>query len=332
MINVVYTPSKDDDNDDDDDDDYENTNPCDLAPVVPSRNTRRIKNAVKVDLPLKSGNIPNETPRFQPPSIGLDFSSGAVNAAFSAITDVKMSSVPANDTFPNLEVVSSRNKQRSGRCRLVVLSGLMIIILIALVVTIGFLFLHYITISEKVTSLEKTAPGFQNNSMLEQVNLKTKVADLSNIMVKLQDILIANMKQINKTLENICTLCPGGWNMIGSSCYYVSGEILSWDMARDECYKVNSELVMIKDKTQSDSLKKLFKPNKRYWIGLRRDPQELHIWKWLDGTQVTFTNWGVNEPNYYSNLEHCGETLSGPWNDRSCVEKLDFICKRRRAC
>ncbi|XP_040270635.1 CD209 antigen-like protein C isoform X7 [Bufo bufo] len=281
-------------NDMDDDDDYENANPCDSAPVVPSRKTRRIKNAMKEDLALKRMEnpakqapsvwttpqkevFPKQTPSFQPPPIGLDFSSGAVNAAFSDIEDMKTASTFANNTFSDLE-------------------------------------------------------DFQKNSEEEQGDLKTKVANLSNTMGNLQDTLMANIKHINKTLETVCTRCPVGWSVIGSSCYFVSREEITWDNARDECYKMNSVLVMIKDKTESDSLKQLYNINKRYWIGLRRDLNEAHIWKWLDGTQVTFTNWAVNEPNYHGKEEDCGETISGPWNDRPCSNKLFYICKRIRTC
>ncbi|XP_040270632.1 CD209 antigen-like protein E isoform X4 [Bufo bufo] len=303
-------------NDMDDDDDYENANPCDSAPVVPSRKTRRIKNAMKEDLALKRMEnpakqapsvwttpqkevFPKQTPSFQPPPIGLDFSSGAVNAAFS-----------------DIEVMPNRNKQRCGRSMLVVLMWLMFIMFIAFGVITVFIFLHY----------------FQKNSEEEQGDLKTKVANLSNTMGNLQDTLMANIKHINKTLETVCTRCPVGWSVIGSSCYFVSREEITWDNARDECYKMNSVLVMIKDKTESDSLKQLYNINKRYWIGLRRDLNEAHIWKWLDGTQVTFTNWAVNEPNYHGKEEDCGETISGPWNDRPCSNKLFYICKRIRTC
>lgn len=297
--------------DDDDDDDYENANPSDLAPVVPSRKTRRMDDlALKcMDKPAKQppsvwttsqiGIIPKETPTFQPPPIGLHFSSGAVNTAFADVEALA-------HKFPTLEVMSNRNQQRSGRSCWRVLAGFMVVIFIALVVFTGITFTSYTNVSGKVVDLEKT--------------------------VKLQEILMAEIKQINKTLERICALCPVGWNIIDSSCYFVSGEETTWDLARDECYKMNSVLVMVKDKTESDSLKKLFSAGRRYWIGLRRDPEELHIWRWLDGTQITFINWGVNEPNYYSSREHCGETMSGPWNDRRCSDNLFYICKKIRMC
>ncbi|XP_066445538.1 C-type lectin domain family 4 member G-like [Eleutherodactylus coqui] len=340
-LSPVY-PSRKNNDSNDDDDDYENTNPCDSAPVIPSRKTRRMKNAMKDDLAFKSmdkpvkpptvwttpqkGIIPKETPKCQPPTIGLDFSSRAVNAAFSN------TEVPAYNRFLDLEVMSKGNTQRSRKSKLVVFMGLMALIFSLLIIGIGLLFVRYVAVTAKMVDLEQTATDLQRNSMEEQGDLKTKVADLSNKIVKLEDHLTANMENINKTLENICTRCPVGWNIIGSSCYYVSEEQVTWDKARQECYKMNSFLVMVKDKTESETIKKLFTASRRYWIGLRRDPGEIHIWKWLDGTELTFTNWGVNEPNYYATREHCGETISGPWNDRSCLDPLFYICKRIRTC
>ncbi|XP_069825317.1 C-type lectin lectoxin-Phi1-like isoform X2 [Dendropsophus ebraccatus] len=121
-------------------------------------------------------------------------------------------------------------------------------------------------------------------------------------------------------LESNCMPCPAGWKMSRCSCYYVSEEEITWEEARDECYKNNSVLVMIKDKAEWN--------RRRYWIGLLRDPEATNVWKWLDGTQATFTNWGVNQPDNYLNRENCGETKSGPWNDRHCPEKLFYICKK----
>ncbi|XP_066449342.1 C-type lectin lectoxin-Phi2-like [Eleutherodactylus coqui] len=155
---------------------------------------------------------------------------------------------------------------------------------------------------------------FQQHTMEEQNDLNTKVANLSNLM------------------EKICTSCPVGWHAIGSSCYYLSTELRTWDEAKDECYKADSFLAMITDRKKSDSVNTLFTRFKRYWIGLRRDPKNIHIWKWLDGTEVTFTNWAVNEPNYLQQSEHCGETLSGPWNDENCTVKLNYICEKKRSC
>ncbi|XP_073506999.1 uncharacterized protein [Phyllobates terribilis] len=240
-------------------------------------------------------------------------------------------SVAMNKTPKNKTVSTSNTKLR------VILTALIILIIMFLILSVitGLLIKYFLDFK---------------NDMEKQNNLMTNVADLNNTMVELQDLFKANVSLINKTLvelqdlfkanvmlinkthENICKSCPLGWYTISSACYYVSGHQVSWDLAREECDKMSSVLLMIKDKTESESLKKLFAADQRYWIGLRRDAKEVQIWKWLDGTQVTFTNWDKNEPNNYGSREHCGETKSGPWNDRNCIDNLFYICKRIKTC
>ncbi|XP_066449343.1 C-type lectin domain family 17, member A-like [Eleutherodactylus coqui] len=154
----------------------------------------------------------------------------------------------------------------------------------------------------------------QQHTMEEQDNLNTKVANLSNL------------------IDKICTSCPTGWHAMGSSCYYLSEEKKTWYGARNECYKIDSFLAMITDRKKSDSLNTLFTGSIRYWIGLRRDPKNIHIWKWLDGTEVTFTNWAVNQPDYLDPWQHCGATSSGPWNDVNCNFFRNYICEKKRSC
>ncbi|XP_069825427.1 CD209 antigen-like protein E isoform X2 [Dendropsophus ebraccatus] len=126
----------------------------------------------------------------------------------------------------------------------------------------------------------------------------------------------------------ICTPCPSGWNRIGCSCYFASEEKTTWEEARCKCAHMKSVLVMVKDKAEADILNQLYKENRRYWIGLRRDPNAINTWKWLDGSKLTVTNWRPNQPDNFHNREHCGESQSGPWNDIHCTDQLYFICKK----
>ncbi|XP_069825905.1 perlucin-like protein [Dendropsophus ebraccatus] len=138
---------------------------------------------------------------------------------------------------------------------------------------------------------------------------------------------LSGLKNHTVYIEITCTPCPDGWNMIGCSCYYVSEEKTNWDDARDKCYNMNAVLVMVKDKTEMDILNKLHKMDRRYWIGLRRDPEKNETWKWLDGTQISFNNWYYEQPDNYQNNEECGESQDGSWNDIHCTDKLYYICK-----
>ncbi|XP_073445064.1 C-type lectin lectoxin-Phi1-like isoform X2 [Dendrobates tinctorius] len=172
----------------------------------------------------------------------------------------------------------------------------------------------YSSINGQLKIMNEQASESQKHGVEELDNLKTKVTDLSDSMGKM------------------CTMCSVGWHTIGASCYYVSEEMRSWDEAQDECNKVNSFLVKIKDRNESDSLNALINRGRYYWIGLRRDAIDIHIWKWTDGTEVTFTNWGVNEPNFQLLHQHCGALTKGAWDDRICENVWRYICEKNRYC
>ncbi|XP_069825291.1 CD209 antigen-like protein C [Dendropsophus ebraccatus] len=222
------------------------------------------------------------------------------------------------------------------KARIILAAPILLIILFLILAAVTSLLLkYYLAMSEEMSHLKNQEIVLLKNGLSDLKNTTNdqKRMALKNVNTFKKDLddvkqqFLQSIKAINKTLESICPRCPDSWYTSGCSCYYFSEEELSWDEARDKCTNMNSNLVMIKNKTESDNLNKLFKIKKGYWIGLRRKPEEVQSWKWLDGTRASFTNWGNNQPDNYKNQEHCGETMSGPWNDRSCRDKLLYICK-----
>ncbi len=57
------------------------------------------------------------------------------------------------------------------------------------------------------------------------------------------------------------------------------------------------------------------------WIGLRQDHLDPNYvepgggWGWIDGTPLSYTHWGLGEPNDTFAEDHCGHLGSGEWND-----------------
>ncbi|CAH2273539.1 Hypothetical predicted protein [Pelobates cultripes] len=123
-------------------------------------------------------------------------------------------------------------------------------------------------------------------------------------------------------------MCPLGWHREIYSCYYVSKSKKTWDEARDECQTLNSQLTTISSSDERKILSKIYENKERYWIGLRRDRNNIDVWKWMDGTVMTYSNWDTDEPNNEKNNEHCAETMAGPWNDQDCNTMQKFICKK----
>ena len=51
-------------------------------------------------------------------------------------------------------------------------------------------------------------------------------------------------------------------------------------------------------------------------------------WVWSDGTEWDFEFWGEDEPNNYSEVEHCLTSDStGYWNDTACDGEMPYVCE-----
>ncbi|XP_068129613.1 C-type lectin domain family 4 member G-like [Hyperolius riggenbachi] len=352
----------------DDDDDYENSCPFSIAPAVPSRAERRKKDAVNHDLAFKCMDkpVPVKEPapiwttsqreitedgkKIQPPRIGLDFSSGAVNAAFADISGEVCLSHPAVAQFPHMEVIHNNHKQKNTRHWKTIGFVVVTIILLILVAFIGIVFMRYSSVSEELDGLMHNVSYLQLKAKMDQDYLEALQKDKDEAIVKLQDSLKADiiqnnktlmkfqdniktdLNQIKKTLESLCKSCPTDWKVAISGCYFFSEDQLSWDAARQACCNVDSFLLIVKNEQEMNSLKTFFSGKKTYWIGLRRDPKAVNTWRWTDGTQASYVNWHTNEPNFSGKKEHCAETTSGSWNDMDCAKTNYYICKRTNHC
>ncbi len=67
------------------------------------------------------------------------------------------------------------------------------------------------------------------------------------------------------------------------------------------------------------------------WIGLFYH-LEIDSWLW-DGvaSNVTYFNWGENEPNNYVSNKEAGvriHSATNNWWDRSCAERFYYICEK----
>ncbi|KAK3610047.1 hypothetical protein CHS0354_032404, partial [Potamilus streckersoni] len=54
-------------------------------------------------------------------------------------------------------------------------------------------------------------------------------------------------------------------------------------------------------------------------------------WRWMGqngaSRPIMFTNWAPNQPDNFSDIEHCLEVVNGHWNDEKCDAKRSFICE-----
>ncbi|XP_068699628.1 uncharacterized protein [Montipora foliosa] len=126
-------------------------------------------------------------------------------------------------------------------------------------------------------------------------------------------------------------VCPRGWQLINGSCYEVSSTSANWTAAKSACEAMGSSLAMLKTHAEQQAVWR--KVGKRVWIGLHRNPNDSSQWLWIDGSQVTDTNWYTGEPNNAGGYEGCGEMYSssrrGTWNDQPCNDTLLYLCEAK---
>ncbi|XP_029003075.1 macrophage mannose receptor 1 [Betta splendens] len=121
-----------------------------------------------------------------------------------------------------------------------------------------------------------------------------------------------------------------GWVIYNDSQYFINNDKLSMEAARAFCRKNFSELVVITGENERRFLwKQVQKGNEeQYYIGMIVNLDK--SFSWLDGSQVTYTAWEHNEPNFANNDENCVTIYKsmGYWNDINCGLELPSICKR----
>ncbi|MXQ79911.1 hypothetical protein E5288_WYG013513 [Bos mutus] len=141
----------------------------------------------------------------------------------------------------------------------------------------------------------------------------------------------ANNSIVSFNSSTVHTSCPTkDWKLHGGKCYWVAEhENKSWNESKNDCVTKKSHLMVVRDFTDTNFLKR-YSDHSQYWIGLRRKAGQ--TWKWIDGTlynQDWFKIIGIGECAY---LHKIG-TLKGfaiyPPNQENLkkVEEVFYILK-----
>ncbi|XP_069801810.1 CD209 antigen-like protein E isoform X2 [Dendropsophus ebraccatus] len=310
---------------DDDADDYENVDDNRKVPAIPERKEKGNKTTGRIgDLQLrdmekpsfavdKAENTthgPRRVPSFQPPPIGLDFSSPAVNAAFRDQTVEQ----------------TSEKKLKWDWKNMVVIFGLVLMFLLWILV-ISIMFIYYSNISNQLTELKINVSQIQDISMEDRETWKKDLMKVNQTLMNEIAVLKSDVQSIMR-VSDLCSSCPLAWTLLDSKCYFFSTSHQSWENSRKECNKMASSLLILRSQKEQDALRPLT-GNKRFWIGLRRN---INTWLWVDGKSPIYTNWHQGEPNNAAQREHCTEMISGGWNDLDCGNTIDYICEKTPSC
>ncbi|XP_015231842.1 PREDICTED: macrophage mannose receptor 1-like [Cyprinodon variegatus] len=129
--------------------------------------------------------------------------------------------------------------------------------------------------------------------------------------------------------------CSGpDWYEFGDFCYKPFGDKKTWHNARSSCRNLGADLVSIQSmKEQSWVESYLYMATSNVWTGLN-DLAIPGLFMWSDEHIVTFTYWAPGEPNNHNGFsEDCVEMLhqTGRWNDKSCTQLNNYVCKMPKA-
>lgn len=126
-----------------------------------------------------------------------------------------------------------------------------------------------------------------------------------------------------------------GWAYFSSSCYKYFLESIDWSTATSRCQALNSSLVTFQTAQEHQFVTSQILPASYHvWIGLNLYSG---VWKWVDGSLLSFVKWQPGEPNGVSNIEDCAEMIleyslgthwKHTWNDVICIATIKFICER----
>ncbi|KAI7793120.1 putative C-type lectin domain family 17 [Triplophysa rosa] len=121
--------------------------------------------------------------------------------------------------------------------------------------------------------------------------------------------------------------CHGtdGWIYYNSSFYFISSEKKSWIESRSYCRERGADLIIINNKEEQEFVLNVT-GGEEAWIGLS-DSDEEGRWEWVDGSTLTYSFWGLREPNG-GTRENCVESYRSGWNDNSCNKIKKWICER----
>ena len=123
--------------------------------------------------------------------------------------------------------------------------------------------------------------------------------------------------------------CPTTWTALEGSCIKLWNQSLTWSAANSLCEEFGSKLAVINSEAKNQAISAILSTDKA-WIGLYRDPKNHANWLWVDGSRLSYTNWGTDQPG---NTEGCVViySKSGDWHDYPCADEKreipSFYCE-----
>ncbi|XP_039878508.1 rhamnose-binding lectin-like [Simochromis diagramma] len=128
--------------------------------------------------------------------------------------------------------------------------------------------------------------------------------------------------------------CPAGWTRFGGRCFIFDSSQKNWTDAESSCQTLGGNLASFHSTDEYTFIRELTRTAagsyETAWVG-GNDRETETVWKWSDGSQFDFTNWGSGQPNNYRGDQDCMEINyeGGDFvNDLGCDSRRWFVCVR----
>jgi len=118
----------------------------------------------------------------------------------------------------------------------------------------------------------------------------------------------------------------------GSSCYFFSNDLATWDDARNRCRGRGTggwDLVALNSEAENAWVRSLAESGRSVQIGLT-DGELEGTYQWTNGSCRSFDNWEPSQPdNLLAGSEQCSRlTPSGTWEDTACGDGAHpYVCE-----
>ncbi|XP_039605841.1 C-type lectin domain family 4 member E-like [Polypterus senegalus] len=200
------------------------------------------------------------------------------------------------------------------------------LLLIVLLIAFGMFFIHA---EKKLHDLKKTYASLSENYSLANEELNQMRSNFSRLSTKHLTLQF----NYSTLFDNKCPLCPYGWLIYQTSCYYISTDQMNWKDSQDDCVAKGGHLVIITNEKVQRFLNEHVNTS-HAWIGLS-DLKEEGKWIWVDSTTPTMRYWADRQPDDW-NGEDCAHIRQRPdsiksWNDLSCEIRIGRVCEKKQS-
>ncbi|XP_061732556.1 macrophage mannose receptor 1 isoform X2 [Nerophis ophidion] len=134
------------------------------------------------------------------------------------------------------------------------------------------------------------------------------------------------------------TICPPGWLSFAGSCYWLVSNtnlLTTWHDAFTKCSDVGAHLLIVNSKDEQFFINGRLPDFHQVdipdiWIGLSDKDQD-GTFRWVDKTELNFTNYGPGWPRNTASIWDCGQIFTGnnegKWETSTCFKKSGYICE-----